>query len=122
MLLFVNRPRLSTTQNMRHRVITFVTREFEDSVRGTAVRHGYFGCPGAHERLWIIDGHPVLDRIGADAPEALDYTQLPAVRDPGRDTTYRMDGRLVREIRHLHNQSLTLPVAARISHPLPNAS
>src|SRR5438445_13728017 len=122
MLLFVTRPRLGTTQNVRHGVIPFVTREFEDSVRGTAVRHRYFGCPGAHERLWIIDGHPVLDRVGADAPEALDYTQLLAVRDLGCDTTYRMDRRLVREIRHLHNQRLTLPVAARISNPLPNAS
>src|SRR2546426_8148009 len=107
---------------MRHSVITLVTRVFENSAWSTEVGHGYFGRPGSRERLWIVHGHPVLDRVGADTPEALDYTQVPAVRDLGRDTTYRMDRRLVREIRHLHNQSLTLPVAARISHPLPNAS
>src|SRR6266850_3107962 len=104
--------RPSAAENVRHSVITLVTRVFENSVRGTLLGHGNFGGPGARERLWIIHGHPVLDRVGADAPEALDDTQVPAVRDSGRDTTHRMDRRLVREIRHLHNQRITFPVAA----------
>src|SRR5207247_10536986 len=63
--------RPSAAENVRHSVITLVTRVFENAVRGTLVGHGNFGRPGARERLWIIHGHPVLDGVGADAPEAL---------------------------------------------------
>ena len=79
-------------------------------------RHG----EGARERGRIVDRVLVEQRVVVDAREALRQPQGGA--GPHRADDGRVEaGRLIGEVGRLDDERITLPVAAGVAHPLPDA-
>src|ERR1700722_11709859 len=65
------------------------------------------------QNLRIGDGCLICNRIRAGSRESLNYMQIAAVEIPGC-----VEPSLVVEVRHVHHQSVALPMPPRIAQPV----
>src|SRR5580704_17269928 len=98
-----------STEHVDHSIVTLVTCIFVELIR---YRHeGRLCGPGSCKSQRIVDREPVKDCIGANTREPFDHVQVLARSpEPG----------LAGEISRIDYQRVAVPVANRISHPLPN--
>src|ERR1035438_7916990 len=98
-----------TLQNVFQRVVSFVTGVFINlTIR---LRPGVLPGPGLGPRGGILHGEAIENRVLVNPAEALDHVQV-----LGRSA----EARLVREIRGVYYQCITIPMAHGISQPEAN--
>src|SRR4030095_13640518 len=82
-------------EDVPHRVVPLVTGVLEDLFLLLVALQGHTDRPRLGEGRWVVDGHGVVDRVGADSREALDEAQgLPRPSEVG----------LVGEVRDLDDE------------------
>ena len=103
---------------MGHGVVPFVARVLEHLI-AVVPRQRNVHRPRPGEAFRIFERHLVVDLVRSDARVALGQPLgLPAASV--RTGRLLVAPRLVREIRHLDDQGVPLPVPPRIAHPLPD--
>src|SRR5258708_31850444 len=96
-------------QGVRQRIVPLVAREFID--RPTHLGHENLGAPGFVPGRGIVNGEWIQNGFLAGTRETLHHVQFLA-RTPERTTWSEVGG--------VHHQRVALPMAPRVSSPLPD--